>query len=141
MVISTKNVQLLEDFMRTNSAVTIMIRHLIKDASHIAWIIFAKAFHVDSSEFHQIKLHLYARAIGSAVGQGTLGRNVVVARGEPLPNQLMAFQRKAATIAESAASALGLEHDDPLYKAFLDEVWISALAGAVASGRFKAPQP
>jgi len=125
--------------MKTDTAVAIMLRHIFKNAAHIAWIMFAKTFHVESPEYAQLKLHIYARAVGSAIGNGTLGRNTLVARGEPLPNQLMAFQRKAIAIAETAAAALDLSTADDLYKPFVDEVWISALSAAVACGRFKAP--
>lgn len=136
---STNYNKLIEVKMKTDTAVAIMLRHIFKNAAHIAWIMFAKTFHVESPEYAQLKLHIYARTVGSAIGNGTLGRNTVVARGEPLPNQLMAFQRKAVAIAETAAAALDLSTADDLYKPFVDEVWISALASAVACGRFKAP--
>lgn len=124
---------------RQPSAIDLTIRDIARNAKYFTAVAAGNGADKSSPEYASYRENIVTTAIGAAIGTGKLYRRKDAQADTPLGDQVKAFERDARWLAAAAADNLDIDKNSDAYKGFADRVVDSALASAVASGRFKAP--
>lgn len=124
---------------RPPSAIDITVRELARNAKYFAAVAAGNGADKDSPEFKSYRDGIVAATIGAAIGLGKLYRKAEPAADASPGAQIKTLERDARWLAAAAGDNLGMDKESDAYKAFTDKVLDTALATALAQGRFKAP--
>lgn len=124
---------------RQPAAMDLKIRDIVRNAKYFAAVGAGNGADKSSPEFAAYRETMILTAIGAAIGSGILYRRKEAATDAPQGEQVKAFERDTRWIAAAAAEQLEIGKETPAYKKFADHLVDTALATAVANGRFKAP--
>jgi len=124
---------------RQPSAIDITVRELARNARYFAAVAAGNGADKDSPEFKSYRDGILATTIGAAIGLGKLYRKSEPAADTTPGAQIKTLERDARWLAGAAGDNLGMDKESDAYKAFTEKVLDTALATALAQGRFKAP--